>query len=45
MTEVYICRCFSFTNTIQHVGGQSTEAMSLFDDIIDYTNNLEKSSV
>ena len=32
---------FQLTNTIQHVGGQSTEAMSLFDDIIDYTNNLE----
>ncbi len=32
---------FQLTNTLQHVGGDSAEAMSLFDDIIDYTNMLE----
>lgn len=32
---------FQLTSTIQHIGGDSAEAMSLFDDIIDYTNTLE----
>lgn len=32
---------FQLASTIQHVSGESGEAMSLFDDIIDNTNTLE----
>lgn len=32
---------FQLTNTLQHVGGESSDGMALFDDIIDYTNKLE----
>lgn len=32
---------FQLTNTLQHVGGDSSEGMALFDDIIDHTNTLE----
>ena len=32
---------FQLANTVQHIGGESGNVMSLFDDIIDYINTLE----
>lgn len=32
---------FRLANTVQHIGGESGNVMSLFDDIIDYINTLE----
>ncbi len=32
---------FQLANTVQHIGGEAGNVMSLFDDIIDYINTLE----